>query len=110
MFAAGVSIAALFFFGSFSRIVTFFMVPFQFMNILMVSTIFVLRPRLSKPESFRLPGYPVVPAIFIVVMSLFLVAALIYNPLDSLIGVALTLAGAPVYRMLTRKTAADSHA
>jgi APA family basic amino acid/polyamine antiporter len=104
LFAAGVSIAALFFFGSFSRIVTFFVVPFQLMNILMVSSIFILRPRLSKPGSFRLPGYPFVPAIFMVVMSLFMIAALIYNPLDSLIGVALTLAGAPVYLMLVRKS------
>ncbi len=104
LFAAGVSIAALFFFGSFSRIVTFFVVPFQLMNILMVSSIFILRPRLSKPDSFRLPGYPLVPAIFMVVMSLFMIAALIYNPLDSLIGVALTLAGAPVYLMLVRKS------
>jgi APA family basic amino acid/polyamine antiporter len=104
LFAAGVSIAALFFFGSFSRIVTFFVVPFQLMNILMVSSIFILRPRLSEPGSFRLPGYPLVPAIFMVVMSLFMIAALIYNPLDSLIGVALTLAGAPVYLMLVRKS------
>lgn len=105
LFAAGLSIAALFFFGSFSRIVTFFVVPFQLMNILMVSSIFILRPRLSKPESFRLPAYPLIPAIFMVVMSLFMIAALIYNPLDSLIGVALTLAGAPVYLMLVRKSA-----
>jgi APA family basic amino acid/polyamine antiporter len=102
LFAAGVSIAALFFFGSFSRIVTFFVVPFQFMNILMVSTIYRLRPRLSKEDSFRLPGYPVVPAIFILVMSLFLLAALVFNPLDSLMGIALTLAGAPVYHALSR--------
>jgi APA family basic amino acid/polyamine antiporter len=108
LFAAGISIAALFFFGSFSRIVTFFVVPFQFMNILMVSSIFVLRPRLSRPDSFRLPAYPLVPAIFIVVMFLFMVAALIYNPLDSLIGIALTLAGAPVYAMLARQSAAES--
>jgi APA family basic amino acid/polyamine antiporter len=105
LFAAGVSVAALFFFGSFSRIVTFFVVPFQFMNILMVSSIFVLRPKLSGPDSFRLPGYPVIPAIFILVMSLFLVAALVYNPLDSLVGIALTLAGAPVYRVLARRNA-----
>jgi len=109
LFAAGVSIAALFFFGSFSRIVTFFVVPFQFMNILMVSSIFKLRPRLSKPDSFRLPAYPLVPAMFIGVMSLFIIAALIYNPLDSLIGVALTLAGAPVYLMLVRNSPAKSN-
>ena len=41
--------------------------------------------------------------LFIFVMSLFLLAALVYNPLDSLIGVALTLAGAPVYRVLSRR-------
>ena len=109
LFAAGVSIAALFFFGSFSRIVTFFVVPFQFMNILMVSSIFILRPKLSKPESFRLPAYPLVPAIFIVVMSFFMIAALVYNPFDSLIGVLLTLAGAPVYRMLARNDEVDGN-
>ncbi len=103
LFATVVSIAALFFFGSFSRIVTFFVVPFQFMNILMVSSIFKLRPLKSKPGSFRVPGYPVVPAIFIVVMTLFMIAALIYNPMDSLIGISLTLAGAPVYRILAAK-------
>lgn len=100
LFAAGISIAALLFFGSFSRIVTFFVVPFQFMNILMVSSIFRLRKKLSTPETFRLPGYPFIPAVFIFVMSLFLIAALIYNPFDSMIGIGLTLAGAPVYRML----------
>lgn len=102
LFAAGVAIAALMFFGSFSRIVTFFVVPFQFMNILMVGSIFRLRKRLSSPDKFQVPGYPIVPAIFIFVMALFLIAAIIYNPFDSMIGIALTLAGAPVYRVLTR--------
>ncbi len=109
LFAAGISIAALLFFGSFSRIVTFFVVPFQFMNILMVSSIFRLRKRLSTPDSYRLPGYPVVPGLFILVMSLFLIAALVYNPLDSMIGIGLTLAGAPVYRMLKKRGIEDSN-
>ena len=108
LIVAGISIAALMFFGSFSRIVTFFVVPFQFMNILMVSSIFRLRKRLSSPDTFQLPGYPIVPAIFIFVMTLFLIAALAYNPLDSMIGVALTLAGAPVYRALTRVRPEDA--
>lgn len=103
LFAAGVSLAALLFFGSFSRIVTFFVVPFQFMNILLVSTIFRLRPKLSRPDAYRLPGYPLIPAIFIFVMSLFLLAALITHPLDSLIGIVLTALGAPVYRVLARR-------
>lgn len=99
---SALAILALFFFGSFSRIVTFFVVPFQFMNILMVSSIYRLRPRLGR-SGLGLPGYPVVPAVFIVVMAMFLVAALLYNPLESLIGTGLTLAGVPVYRALTRR-------
>jgi APA family basic amino acid/polyamine antiporter len=106
MFAAGISIAALLFFGSFSRIVTFFVVPFQLMNMLMVSSIFRLRPRLSTPASFRLPGYPVVPGVFIFVMGLFLLTAVYFNPLDSVIGIGLTLAGAPVYRVLRYRESA----
>ena len=75
------------------------------MNILMVSSIFRLRPRLGSADSWRVPGYPVLPSIFIVVMSLFLIAAFVYNPLDSMIGIVLTLAGVPVYHVLVRKSA-----
>ena len=109
MFAAGISIAALLFFGSFSRIVTFFVVPFQFMNILMVAAIFRLRKKLSTPETFRVPGYPFVPAVFVFVMFLFLIAALVFNPLDSIIGIGLTMLGAPVYRMLQRTSESENH-
>jgi APA family basic amino acid/polyamine antiporter len=105
LFGAFMAIFALLFFGSFSRIVTFFVVPFQFMNILMVASIFRLRARYSTEGSFRLPGYPVVPCIFIAVMTLFLIAAFYYNPLDSLIGIVLTLAGIPVYLALRGRPA-----
>jgi APA family basic amino acid/polyamine antiporter len=104
LFACVFSIAVLFLFGTFSRIVTFFVVPFQFMNILMVSSIFRLRPKLSGPTSWRMPLFPLLPLLFVAVMSLFLVAALVYNPIDSLIGVALTLAGMPVYRALAKRS------
>ncbi len=100
LFACGMSLAALIFFGTFSRIVTFFLVPFQFMNILMVSTIFRLRPRLSTEAHWRMPLFPLLPLVFMSVMSVFLIAAIVFNPLDSVIGVALTLLGIPVYRAL----------
>lgn len=101
--AAGISILALLFFGSFSRIVTFFVVPFQFMNILMVASVFRLRRKLGQSNTYHMPAYPLPPLIFILVMSAFLLTALYYNPVDSLIGSALTLAGAPVYWLLTRR-------
>jgi APA family basic amino acid/polyamine antiporter len=67
------------------------------MNILLVASIFRLRKRFGTPDSYRLPGYPYVPLLFMVVMAFFLLSALYYNPLDSVIGILLTLAGIPVY-------------
>jgi hypothetical protein len=40
--------------------------------------------------------------VFIVVMAMFLVSAIVYQPVDTLIGVALTLTGVPVYYRLAR--------
>jgi len=98
IFAAVLSIAALCFFSTFRRIVTYFVVPLHLVNILLVSSVFRLRPRLGHlPGAYRTPGYPLVPAAYILVLALFLVSAIAYNPLDTLIGVAMMATGVPVY-------------
>lgn len=104
LFCTITSILALFFFGSFSRIVNFFVVPLQFINILMVASIFKLRKR-SSPDKmpYQTPLYPYVPLLFIVVMACFIVSALVYRPLDTLIGVALTATGVPIYFRLKKE-------
>ena len=43
------------------------------------------------------------PLVFMGVMAMFLVSAVIYNPQDTLIGLALTATGVPVYFWLTRQ-------
>ena len=43
------------------------------------------------------------PAVYILVLSLFLLSAVVYNPLDTFIGVAMTATGLPVYLGLARK-------
>ncbi|HEY7161576.1 MAG TPA: amino acid permease [Acidobacteriota bacterium] len=101
IFTAAVSILALSFFGSFSRIVNFFVVPMQFINILMVASIFKLRKK--SDAGYRTPLFPYVPLLFIVVMAGFIISALIYHPLDTLIGVALTATGVPFYFRIHRK-------
>ncbi len=103
LFCAAVSMVALFFFGSFSRIVNSFVVPLHIANILMVSSIFRLRRRRSAGSSdYRTPLYPFVPLVYIVVIALFLVSALIYRPFDTLVGVTLTATGIPAYFWITR--------
>ncbi len=104
IFTATLSILALYFFGSFRRIVTFFAVPAHVVNILMVAAVFRLRRRL-QPEttSYRTPGFPFVPAVYILVLSLFLASAIAYNPLDTFIGVAMTATGIPAYLWIRRR-------
>jgi basic amino acid/polyamine antiporter, APA family len=101
LFTAGTAVAALAFFGSFSRLVNFFVVPFQLMNILMVAAIFRLRPRRAG-AGYRTPGYPWTPSIFIVVMAALLLSAIVARPVDTLIGVALAATGAPIFLWLNR--------
>ena len=57
----------------------------------MVASVFRLRARSRKdPDQFLTPGYPYLPLAYIVVISAFLLSAIFYRPLDTLIGVALT--------------------
>jgi APA family basic amino acid/polyamine antiporter len=101
LFTAAVSILALTFFGSFSRIVNFFVVPMQFINILMVASIFKLRKKTDA--GYTTPFYTFVPLLFMIVMAGFIVSALIYHPLDALIGIALTATGIPFYFRIRSK-------
>ena len=103
LFSAALSIGALLLFGTFRRLVTFFVVPVHAVNILMVASVFRLRRRPPPAERpYRTPGYPLVPAVYILVLVLFLVSAVVYNPVDTLIGVAMTSTGIPVYLWIHR--------
>jgi APA family basic amino acid/polyamine antiporter len=103
LFCALLSSIAILFFGTFERLVSFIVVPLQLTNILMVAAVFRLRRRAREnPGQYLTPGYPVVPLVFITVMTLLLVNAVVFNPIDTLIGVALTATGAPVYLWVRR--------
>ena len=54
-----------------------------------------LRPEMPRP--YKVVGYPIVPAIFIVSVAAFFVNALIHEPIPTAITFALILAGLPVY-------------
>ena len=107
LFTALTSISALAFFGSFSRLVNFFVVPLQLANILMVAAIFRLRKRDGAPPGYRTPGYPLTPLVYMVVMAGFLISAIVYRPVDTLIGVVLAATGVPVYRALQKAITTD---
>ena len=69
---------------------------------LTVAGLFVLRPRLGSTPGFRTPGYPRLPAIFVVVAIVVVFSALREEPTRSLIGAAWIAAGIPVYFFFRR--------
>jgi APA family basic amino acid/polyamine antiporter len=74
---------------------------------LAASTVFVFRhrnPNADRP--YRVTGYPVVPALFILAALVLLVFSFMDQPRNSLIGTAVILAGLPIYLLTQRQTIA----
>lgn len=94
----GVVAAALTLTGTYSDLLTLTAFSSLLFNILTVIGLFVLRrtqPTLHRP--YRAMGYPVLPALYVLVSSFFLVFILIGDPRNSGLGLILTLAGVPAY-------------
>jgi basic amino acid/polyamine antiporter, APA family len=70
---------------------------------LTASTVFVFRRTLpNQPRPYRVWGYPILPAIFLIVAAVVLVYSYIGNLRGSLLGTLLILAGLPVMWLVRR--------
>jgi APA family basic amino acid/polyamine antiporter len=77
--------------------------------LLAASTVFVFRRRAGEaPSPWRMPGYPVVPALFVLAAGAVLVYTYAGNLKHSLAGTALILAGIPLYLWLRRRAAKEN--
>jgi APA family basic amino acid/polyamine antiporter len=89
--------------GSFESIVIYAGVGLALFSMLAVSSIYVLRRTLPDlPRSFRTPGYPIVPAIFLMATAFLSLAAFLERPWVSLASLLSILAGIPVYHIWVR--------
>ncbi len=91
--------------GSFENLIIYAGVGLSIFAALAVSSIYVLRstrPDMHRP--FRTPGYPVTPAIFLVVTGLLTVATVREHPWVFLWAVASILAGIPLYYLWRGKS------
>jgi APA family basic amino acid/polyamine antiporter len=78
---------------------------------LMAAGIFILRRRPGYAPAYRAWGYPVLPLVFIVSTAVIVFNQLAADPKESVIGLAIVLAGLPVYYLRTarQKTSASPH-
>ena len=73
---------------------------------LAVASVFTLRRRADWAPAYRVPGYPVVPALFILAVAYLLVNSLLEpsSRWATVAVMAVTLAGIPVYRFAFDRT------
>jgi hypothetical protein len=91
--------------GSYEQLFTYVM--FASLLLHMVGAIGVFRLRRLRPDlprPYRVWGYPIVPAIFIVASGAFVLNILIERPKESLTGLGLLALGLPVYWFSKRST------
>ncbi|MEO7119881.1 MAG: amino acid permease [Ginsengibacter sp.] len=68
----------------------------------------LIKMKRKKIITERIPGYPLAPALFILLTLLFLTNILISNTLQSIIGIALTLIGIPFYYFFKHRYAKNT--
>jgi basic amino acid/polyamine antiporter, APA family len=74
---------------------------FTFLTVLGVMIMRRKRPDLPRP--YKTIGYPVVPALFLLIQAYILVYGLLYRPKESLAGIAITLLGLVAYFLDRRR-------
>jgi APA family basic amino acid/polyamine antiporter len=88
--------------GTFDQIIAYFIFVTVVFLALTVAGLFVLRRREAGASAFRTPGYPVTPAVFLLLVGLLLFLLAAHNPLQALLGVVVVALGAPVYYLASR--------
>ena len=84
--------------GTFEAIVTYTGFAVVLFAGAAVASVFVFRRRDGEAwTGYRVPGFPIVPALFVIASALMLEATIARQPLPSLAGVALIAAGLPLY-------------
>jgi len=88
--------------GNFNQIVSYFVFVVVVFIALTVAALFKFRREEASGVRYLTPGYPVTPAIFLVMIVLLLVLIGGNNPMQALLGVAVVALGFPVYLFLFR--------
>lgn len=104
VFTAGLGIAYLSL-RSFEQLARAFILGVWPFHILMVWAVFRLRKRQPNlPRPFKTPGYPFVPAVFLLASTAMILNALVQDTRLTLFGFGLILAGIPVFMLIQRRS------
>jgi APA family basic amino acid/polyamine antiporter len=97
----GMIAAVMVLFGTFDQLLTYMGFSLGIFPILAVLGVFKLRK--SGRSVIKLPGYPVVPAVYILAGVTILVLSFLQRPKESSIAIATVLIGVPIYFVFKKK-------
>jgi APA family basic amino acid/polyamine antiporter len=84
--------------GTYSELLDFVIFAVLLFYVLTVVGLFVLRRRMPDlPRPYRVIGYPVLPAIYILMCAVIMLDLLVVRPVYTWPGLILVLSGIPVY-------------
>ena len=89
--------------GTVDRLVNWATLAILILSSLVVVSLFVIRKRDGDDAPFQCPGYPLVPAVYLVASLGVACASAIEYPRQALYGVLLMATGLPVYVLLDRR-------
>jgi APA family basic amino acid/polyamine antiporter len=92
--------------GTFDQLTNMAVMSYALFWIPVAFAVIVLRRRLPlAPRAFRVPGYPLVPLLFMLVMIWIVISALVTSPREALATIVLILLGLPLYPLFRRRRA-----
>ncbi len=96
--------------GSYSDLLDYVVFAVLIFYILTVASLFVLRKKQADlPRPYKVFAYPFLPALYIIMASVICVSLLIYKPNYTYPGLAIVLAGIPVYFWVKKGTTVDNN-
>ena len=88
--------------GTFQQIVAFFICTALSFIALAAAALFVVRRRAPDATPFNAPGYPLTPALFVLLIVIVVLLVLMARPVEALAGVVVVLLGLPARRILLK--------
>jgi APA family basic amino acid/polyamine antiporter len=86
--------------GTFEQIVTFFIGTALVFIALAAAALFVVRRRVEDRGAYRAPGYPLTPALFVLLVLAIVLMVAVNRPWQAASGLGIVLVGLAAYRLL----------
>lgn len=105
VFYCATILLSIFFLGTFEKLVNYVMFLDSLNLAIVASTIFVLRHRAKKTRdeaSYRVPFYPIVPAIFVIFLISISINVLLTETIPALFGCIIFALGYPIFRIMRK--------